>query len=151
MKNGLKNLFVICLIGNGQGIILIYIFLDRKRQSMLRDLKETQSFTNVNSAEKIRPRVKMNYSSVSPTLLLSCRKLQLHSVTPPYLNLAQYHLTIYDRWKKKTLLFGQPPLFPLQIIVEQDNDVLEQRNIFGKNSRNINNFQRYRFYFQSHG
>lgn len=36
---------------------------------MLRDLKETQSFTNVNSAEKIRPRVKMNYSSVSPTLL----------------------------------------------------------------------------------
>lgn len=53
----------------------------------------------------------MNYSSASPTLL-SCRKLQLHSVIPPYLNLAQYHLTICDRQKKKTtLLFGQPPLF----------------------------------------
>lgn len=30
-------------------------------------------------------------------LLLSCRKLQLCSVIPSYLNLAQYHLTIYDR------------------------------------------------------
>lgn len=118
MKNRLKNLFVqfehvIKCVWMAEWIedsfdICIYFSKGKVRW----ETKETQSFANVNSAEKIRPRVKMNYSSASPTLLVSLVASFNNSVLS-HLLIWILHNTTSNRLRsvEDFILFGQPPLF----------------------------------------
>lgn len=78
---------------------------------------ETQSFTNVNSTEKIWPRVKMNYSSASPTassVLSQASTLFCHTFLSESCAIPSNHLQSVE----EDFIVRATAIVPLQIIVE---------------------------------